>query len=208
MIVEFFGASGAGKTYLLRRLVTAKDTEVRLMSRRVVARGVLLFVVRHPISFCVLSIELVANNQRLKRYKAGLLFRSMAARAYAERSDPQHIAYIDEGLLQRIVTIFDTPLSKRHAAFLLRMTPLPDVAIVMRGGTFGRFTTADNRTNSPRVQQGEEAFTAWTESVHANVGIIASLLPTRTRVIVCTREQSDAEPHAVRSKLEQYRNML
>ncbi len=208
MIVEFFGPPGAGKTFLLRQLTATDGREVRVLARSAIMRGVLSYALRHPLSFFVWSVELLIHAQGLLRYKAGLLARSMAARSVAERAAPESVLYIDEGLTQRLLTIFDAPLSHRHVRFLLGVTPLPEVVIVMHGGAFERFTTAPNRTNSPRVRQGEAAFKSWVASVQHNARGIEAALSPRTHVIACTRGEPTADPAAVRGHIDQVREVL
>ena len=210
MIVEFFGVPGGGKTQILRQLVAAIPgaREARAASRGAVARGVVSFALRHPLSFLVWMSELCLHANGLFRYKLGLLFRAMAARAGAERADRSQIAFVDEGLLQRLLTIFDSPLSSRRIAFLLRMPPLPNVVVVVRGGEFWRFTIAHNRSNSPRVKGGEVRLQEWMRNVRATAALVESELPYYTDVVVCTRGEMDADPAVLRRDIEQYRDKV
>ncbi|MFA7302326.1 MAG: hypothetical protein WC030_01080 [Candidatus Paceibacterota bacterium] len=208
MIVEFLGAPGAGKTYLLRQVTCAEDVVVKVASKKDALYGLSLFAVRHPLAFCVWCVVLCTYGRSLFRYKTGLVVRAMAARMFAEREDARKMIYIDEGILQRLLTVFDRPLSQREAAFMLRTMPLPDVVVLVRGGDFERFRLAQNRGNSPRVQQGDVALSVWMNGVRESLRAIGAILPAMTRVITCTRGQPDAEPGALRRQIEQCRTML
>lgn len=211
MIVEFFGVPGGGKTRLLRQLVAAMPgaSEALVTTRGAIARGALRFALKHPVGFFVWIAELCLYANGLFRYKLGLLLRSMAAlvRAGDARRDSR-LVFVDEGLLQRMLTVFDTPLTPRHVAFLLAVTPLPDLAIVVRGGGFERFIAASNRNNSPRVKGGEARLQAWMQNMRANAAAIRPLLEQRVRVIACDRDRSEAEYAAIRQSIEQLRGAV
>ena len=183
MIIEFFGVPGSGKTTLMRKLLEAMpdSREARAATRREIARGAIDFSIRHPVSFLIWSIQFCMHARGLFRYKLALLLRSMAARSHAERSDG--VVFLDEGMVQRLLSIFDTPLSEQKVRFLLHHTPMPDAVVVLSGGGFSRFTEAPNRFNSPRVQQGKERFEEWKRVIQTNAGIVRAFLPRHTEVV-------------------------
>lgn len=196
MTVEFFGVPGAGKTRVLRKLAQSIPgaTEALETSRSGIAFGAAHFAFRHPLSFFVWMTQLCWYSNGLFRYKLGLLLRAMAARMRAESQSRRgaSVVFVDEGLLQRILTIFDNPIDGRHAAFILKMTPVAEIVVVMTGGEFGRFTEADNRFNSPRVSRGEEKLHEWMCGVRENATTTTRMLPGRARVIICSREESES----------------
>ena len=206
MIVEFFGVPGGGKTQLLRQLAALipNANEPLASSRRAISLGALHFALRHPISFFIWMSELVIHSNGLFRYKLGLLLRSMFMRIKAESTVHSRVTFIDEGLIQRMLTIFDNPLSPRHIKFLLRMTPLPDAVVVVRGGEFGRFTAASNRLNSPRTKKGEERLQEWIRNVRVTASAVEFVLPEYTRVITCTQGDVSADPATIRARIEEY----
>lgn len=208
MIIEFFGVPGGGKTQILRQLTTLIPNagESLVPSRRAIAFGTLHFALRHPLSFLIWMSELAVHANGLFRYKLGLLLRSMAMRTYSEAAARSSVTFIDEGLLQRMLTIFDNPLSPRHIKFLLRMTPRPDAVIVVRGGEFGRFTAAPNRLNSPRAKKGEKLLQEWMRNVRATAEVAELVLPEYTHVIACTQGGASADPSAICSRIEEYRD--
>ena len=207
MIIEFFGIPGGGKTHLMWQLIIRMPDacEARALSRHEITRGASRFALRHPLSFLVWMGELGIHANGLFRYKIGLLLRAMAARAEAE-SGHFRTALIDEGLLQRMLTIFDVPLSRRHIKFLLTMTPLAQVVVCMYGGEFSRFAAARNRFNSPRVSGGEERLRTWMQVVEMNASLIASLLPQYMGVVTSDRGRLDTDPASVRERIECFRS--
>lgn len=202
MIIEFFGVPGGGKTQILRQLVIIMPdaVEARPMTRTAIILWASYFVLRHPLSSFVWMVELLLHSNGMLRYKFVLLIRSMSARAMAERSRASFV-FVDEGLLQRLLTIFDEPLSPRHIGFLISMTPLSDAVVVVKGGEFGRFTVAHNRFDSPRVKVGEERLQKWMENVRMNARSVQNALQHHIRIVECTRGEPDAEPGAVRTSL-------
>jgi len=186
MIVEFFGAPGAGKSTLLKNLVASvpHTREIKPKTRGEVLWGSLRFLLRHPVSFFVWMWTLLLSANGLFRYKLGLLLRSMAARAYAEAASRETTVCIDEGLTQRILTLCDAPLTQKHAAFLLKMSPRPDLVVALKGGDFGRFTTAEDRMGSPRAHH-KLTVEEWMRVVTTNTEVVRQVLPRYTRVVEC-----------------------
>jgi hypothetical protein len=190
MIVEFFGASGAGKTTLMRELLRKmpEAAEVRAHTKLEVVLGAARFLLRHPISFISWSVHLYAHSSGLFRYKAGLLARAMAARAMAEARDRRDaIIFIDEGMLQRILTVFDTALSPEEITSLVHHTPLPGALLVLPGGSFARFVDAPDRMNSPRAKDAA-SFALWRAAVLQNVAAVKEYIPRVLPTIVVARD--------------------
>jgi hypothetical protein len=188
MIVEFLGASGAGKTTLVRELLRRMPdaSEARAHTKWQVIFGAARFLLRHPISFMSWSTYLCSHSSGLFRYKAGLLARAMAARAIAEARDRRGaIMLIDEGMLQRVLTIFDEVLPSEKITSIVRHTPLPGALIVLSGGNFARFTDAPDRMNSPRAKDAA-SFALWRDAVLQNVAAMEEQMPRLLPTIVDT----------------------
>ncbi len=204
MIIEFFGVPGGGKSTLLREMLRHMPDarEIKLTSRKDVVKGVVRFLLRHPVSFFTWTLELVFNARGLFRYKVVLLMHSMAVRAAAERLPLSQIVFIDEGMTQRILSLFEVPLGKKHISFLLRKTPMPDMCINVQGGEFGRFTSAPDRLGSPRVRRGQEKLEKWMQVVRTNASQIEALIPLYTHVIAGVQNEESLSPQNILLQLK------
>ncbi len=179
MIIEFFGEPGSGKTTLLKRLLARLPGEavfVRVESRFEVLRYVISYAFREPSQFLFWLSTTSSNAGGLLRYKLGLVLRSMATLEKARRSKKRY-TFIDEGIAQRILSLFDRLLSRDEATGLVARLPKTDTFVVCSGGDFSRFTKEPDRFNSPRVRQGKERFDAWSRAVITNAALIGGLLP-------------------------------
>ncbi len=204
MIIECFGTPGSGKTRLLRELTAAlpQSHAVQIVSRKEIVQGATRFALRHPVGFLVWMTEFLLHANGLYRYKLGLLLRAMAARSRAEALPKKTVAFIDEGMVQRILSLFDKPLSKKHIRFLLRVTPAPDLAIIMKGGDFGRFMTAEDRLGSVRALAGRVPLEQWIKIVTQNAEAVAEVLPLYTQTLSRMRGMSEEDIQKLRVEIE------
>jgi hypothetical protein len=160
---------------------TPGAVEVRTGSKLEVLFFLKLFALRHPYLFLFWTKQLYKNRGRLFFYKAGLLARSLAAEMKA-RLTRAPLVLLDEGLLQRILSLFDRKLTSGEAARLTKRVLLPDLLIYGREGDFSRFTRAHDRGDSPRFRQGPEALEAWMQAVRANALLLREHLPAAASV--------------------------
>ena len=119
----------------------------------------MLFILRHPI-LTLRWLSVLSRERLLCWYKLHLLSVTLAKVAKAQALSQKKIRIIDEGLLQRLLTVFDTPVPTEKIYRFLPKT-YPTQVIHMRGGDFYRFEREEKKDNSPRVKMGKAYFESW-----------------------------------------------
>ena len=196
MIIEFFGEPGSGKTTLLKNAASAlgaRAAYVRVDSSIEALARSLLFTLAHPALAFFWFAETVKESRGLFRYKMALVVRSLAAIQKASRSR-REVVLIDEGLLQRILSVYDRVLSDEEVRRVLAHARTAERVVVCRGGDFSRFVSEPDRFNSPRVRAGEEHLRQWIATVRANASRIAAALePLGGTIFIDAKERGAAE---------------
>ena len=198
MIAEVYGLPGSGKSTIARGLVALPEgvcTLVDFHSKGERYKFILRFVALHPILF-VRWMRVLMAHRLLFWYKLHLLSVTFAKVAKAEiLSAP--LVLVDEGLLQRLLTVFDRPIEKTQVARLLpKAYRNGTVRIVhMTGGDFYRFESERQKDNSPRVKQGRAYLDAWKELQRENSSRIVSEFAALDLPVVSF--EKEATPDAV-----------
>ena len=166
MIVECLGLPGSGKTSLLRALRAARDPSFRFVAVRTLPERLAWFALGwmlHPVVAVRFMACLVGQPPALRRYLFHLWTVSLAATAKAEACQafcPRRILFLDEGILQRALSVCDAPafpaLEQALAPWLRSRA-----CLLVEGGGFERFGTAHGASTHPRLQAGAAAFQRW-----------------------------------------------
>lgn len=173
MIVEFFGVPGSGKTTTLKRLVresSLKSQEIHIKGRIEVMLYLLLFVCIHPIKAIYWFYLLYQHSHGLFGYKRSLLLRSIALVMKASVCDEEdRVTYIDEGLLQRSLSLFEGYMTPADVVRIYRYAIRPDVVLIFLEGTFSRYEDRHGQNTSPRMKKGKDYFISWKQQTEENV---------------------------------------
>lgn len=180
MVLEFFGPPGSGKSTLAKNLVKRDGNRfqiVHISSFYERMRYCLYFAFSHPISVVYWLSILVRNSYSLElfRYKFHLLSISMAKTMKAKMTDGE-IKIIDEGLLQRGLSLFEDILDDNKIRVMISHIPVKCVYLVFSGGKFERFTTESDKENSPRFRRGSDYYEKWQRIVVQNSNTISAFL--------------------------------
>lgn len=201
MIVEFFGEPGSGKTTLLKNVAAflgEKAEYIRPLSYGSAVGHFALFIVLHPRD-AFFWLRAALGQRELLRYKLGLLARTMATLQKAALSHSE-VVLVDEGLLQRALSVYESALSPEETARMREHARYSKCVVVCRGGDFSRFTSEPDRFNSPRVRQGPERLARWMEIVRTNASRIEAILE-REGSAIGVDARAEGAPHGVASRL-------
>lgn len=178
MILELYGLPGSGKSTLARKLVASSDKFIiiNFINRWERYYFFILFIINHPILFSSWILFLF-KNKKLFFYKFHLLSISMAKTQKAlryKKNDKNYI--IDEGLVQRILSVSDVVINDSLFNKLLVYLSCVDRFVFVEGGDFYRFTQDSQKFNSPRMKFGQDYFQSWQKLLIDNNRILNHFL--------------------------------
>ncbi len=177
--VQFFGLPGAGKTVLFRNLLTMYPDiyEYALPFSR--TKRTLLcigFIIMYPLVSVQFLFFIIGNPISLWSYLGHLVSISCAMHSNLILCfrNKNKIFLIDEGLMQRLLSIVPEILNKNQAKRLVTfLGPLSKNIVVVSGGDFGRFLVASDKMTSRRNQLGDQYMTKWVQRVSQNTEILS-----------------------------------
>lgn len=141
MHIEFIGLPGAGKSTCARDLIA---THTGYVSARNANRVLSVqFIFLHPYTSFYWIVQMlretiVSGTWKLMRFKMSLLLHTFAQTQFAVRTKERVI--LDEGLMQRVLSVFETKKTEKDMVRILKHVVMPDVLIEVSGGesTFGQ----------------------------------------------------------------------
>lgn len=171
MLVEMYGLSGSGKSTLAKELAE-KDTSIKHVSAQYNNVEVFRFMFRHPVlSFAwlgeMLFLALRHNEWTLFRYRLSIILRTFATFGYAERI-PKGVVLLDEGLFQRVLSIYEKERSAKSLERLMKLIPKVDLLILVDRGNESRYIRFDNNKDHPRAKLGEAYLASWKVMIEKN----------------------------------------
>ena len=199
MIVELFGLPGAGKTTLVKALTGSTIGATRAdfaMSRS----GVVRYITRHPVATAAWFKDVVSEASRVGywamvpfklRLLANTFSKVESARSAgfpAGSSGDVHWTVVDEGLLQRVLSVYETVQSQRKLrAIVRRALPSSTRVVLVEGGgdPFWRYRDAKN----VRTRLGDDYLRRWFEVVRTNYDGLAREIEAAE--VPCCRIRTD-----------------
>jgi len=195
VIIELYGLPGSGKTTIARTLQGRGGKYVYLHTspKSETIRLVPLFTFKNPIKSLFWFKELLKESVRFHfstffRYKLHLLLISITQYQKARHDGVERTYLIDEGLIQRILSISETKISIESVKQYLKHIPKADIIVVVENKPteFYRFKESPHRHKSPRLHLGEKYFENWMKITRHNHEIIKSVLKdTQNNIIFC-----------------------
>jgi ubiquinone/menaquinone biosynthesis C-methylase UbiE len=177
-LVEFYGLSGAGKTTLAKEL-TEKDSIMKSIRLRKRGVGFRHFVFHNPVIFFFWLKEmfyyaLFHGDRVLFRHRLSILLSTFEVFGSAQRAQ-KGIVVLEEGLFQRIFSIYEQKRSADDFIPLLKRLPKIDMLVVVDRGD-NHFSRYKLNGDNPRAHLGESYMSTWKEIIlHNNESLLRAI---------------------------------
>jgi len=177
MIIECIGLPGAGKTTLVKKL-TSLDSQIQSMDKMVSRRYTYLYIVLHPLitlwfMFLVVREGFVSHTVTLTRFKISLLGDLFGRVAFA-RQKKESIFLFDEGFLQRLLSVYETPQTQSVIARnVSKISNYIDRVVFV--DTKRKFSDRYDNLH-PRGRLGEEYKRSWEKIINENYKTLKGVL--------------------------------
>ncbi len=188
MIIEFFGLSGAGKTYLRKKISRENNYKVILIRGRLEKYlFVGLFFIFHPRISSFLLYKLLIenhNNKYLLIYKIKFLFFEMIAReqkAMFRSKIKKDNLIIDEGVLQFIIAIYERKINDKDLESFGKLLSDKYIIYIISADKKIRTSRLEARGKYPRGKFGTDYINKWLEISDYNGGIISNYIKENYR---------------------------
>lgn len=193
MVIECFGLPGAGKSTVAKRL--AKTFNVPVVPMYVSKWYTVRTVLRHPWFSIQFLIRLLLHSHRTKTwrlfmFKQAVFQNTLGRLAWAQQQARKYeCIFIDEGLVQRLLSLFETNVEKQNITSLLSGLPPSAAVVVIRYQ--GTDFTGSKVGEAMRSQQSAEYQAAWQAVIAHNFTTIAGMLHEYQTVIPYERTEAD-----------------
>lgn len=182
MYIELFGLPGSGKTTLASALEKAGAGFARARNKE--HSRAFRYMLFHPLVtaywfFVTLSETAKSGTWRLLRAKLSLLYYTFAFLHKASQASrgTAGIMVVDEGLVQRMLSIFETKKDVRALGRALRFTPKPALYILVSGNPELYFKRYEGEgEGNIRAKLGSEYQQQWQDVVRHNHSVILEVL--------------------------------
>ncbi|MBP9771673.1 MAG: hypothetical protein KBD16_01990 [Candidatus Pacebacteria bacterium] len=168
MIIEFFGAPGAGKTSGARALAAEFDLPIVLKGGEHRIWDSVVYAVSHPLYslfffFTILWQTACTGTWALLRWRLAVVGSTYSVLRGASRFPG--IAVVDEGLLQRVLSVYERPITVAYAGRIVRFLN-PDYVLFVTSieREFHRYVDPLH----PRCLLGEAYMARWKEVIRHN----------------------------------------
>ena len=178
MIVELVGLPGSGKSTFARAL----EKEGKWIRARISNRGELvyfgaLFLIRHPISACAQLVWLVRYRGQQSLWYTKFVNLFLVHNAKFMKASLAPWAIIDQGHLQNVMSLFDTPVEKEVILRYLTAFPRPDVSVFFDIDDVERARRQGERGYLAREGTSPSDRALWEEASTKHFGILRPPLP-------------------------------
>lgn len=202
MFIELFGLPGAGKSTLARALHKL-DNSFTHSEQPSKIRG-MLYSLHHPLIVGYWSGQILVETYRtrtwnLVRFKFALLL-STFSHLYTGHTGS--IKVTEEGMHQRLLSIFETKKNMADMRFALQYMTQPDVLVHVVGNNEYHFVRYQSKSNQ-RAQLGEVYLANWEAAVRHNYQVMLAVLKEQG-IAYHTYDSASATVSEVHHYINQY----
>lgn len=193
MIIEVIGLPGSSKSTLCKEIVKEISNAHIIEAPKRFPRlfYFLSYSLKHPMFILFWKTKILQEGSvGLYRYIFHLWWTSVAK--YEKALSQRGISIIDEGMVQRILTVFEHKVSEKTIKKALNNILIPDIMVISVDGTFDRFVKWDNKNNSPRCKKGQKYLEDWKDIITHNHDILLKVLKKKypQRVIIFSKDNN------------------
>jgi len=179
MRIELFGLPGSGKTFFAGEYKERYNIPViSLASRKEKYGYCLLFFLNHPYITLRLLFWIVSEtlfNLRLMWYKIDRLFFSILARE--QKAQGYEAFILDEGFLQLLLSIPESPLYTKDVSFLVSFLRKRNIEIhILKTDKAIRYERMEERKGKPRSAFGGSYIEWWYPILEGNFEIATKIV--------------------------------
>jgi hypothetical protein len=180
--LQFFGLPGSGKTTItdsLEKEYPESYIKVPRFSRIVRVSLTIFFIISFPRTSLIFLQLIIRNRFKLWSYLFHLASVCFASHLYVflHSTWSKKMILIDEGLLQRFLSVLPYKLSRKHTEGVVdKLIHKGCIPVFVKGGDFKRFMYDEDRFMSPRNRMGLDYFKGWSENLLYNIEIISDVL--------------------------------
>ena len=171
MVIEFFGVPGSGKTTGARYLSSELGIPF-VKGGEGKSTSAVMCAITHPVKtsfFLVVALQQTAHSHTwaLFRWRIRTILGTFSILHRATRHGSDTI--VDEGLLQRVLSIYEEALTEANASRIVRLlSPELVVYITDTERQFQRY----NDSTHPRRRLGDGYMDRWKDIVRQNTGLL------------------------------------
>jgi cytidylate kinase len=181
MIIECFALPEVGKSTIIQDLMERYDIRY-VPPQAAYRRGALWYAAKHPASFCFFIVTILKESMayrvgwQITKFKLSVFIRTVSRLYYLEKgAQKDEIAIIDEGLVQRLLSLYETKQSVKKYESLLSKLPLAD-SILFLEYTGESDRIRNGRVGTTRRSISEEYTQAWRATMMHNYRSIVEAL--------------------------------
>ncbi len=181
MIIECIGLPKSGKSSFAR----SAPPEVLVVPQEVPSRYTTTFLTRYPLfSFVYVALLLLESLRTrtlpLLRFKLSLFKTTIARFAYAQEQKGNVV--LDEGCLQRILSLYERARTKKELQFLVQLAPRGERIVLLEGNP-------EELLGAPaRARKGEQYLKTWRQMLAGNLTALTALLP-ENELVRCSLQE-------------------
>ncbi len=169
-LVELYGLSGSGKSTLAREL-SEKEPLIKLISPQQKSKGIPSFIIKNPGTFFFWIKEMFINallnwEWTLFRHRLSILLSTFSTFAVADNIKAG-VVVLDEGLFQRVFSIYEQKRTPQQLERLIRKIPHIDLLVIV-DRTEEQYVRYYNHRMNPRMKMGESYMEIWKEVIAYN----------------------------------------